>query len=99
MLILAIATEAFRNGMVEYDDSIVPFLQALATQNESGLMESERAKTALERRGLEDALVSARIIVRQAAEYARARRGTTLTVEDVQRAYRAQFCRVWPFCR
>ena len=94
-----IASEAGRQRMGQYYTNIVDYLQSLATQNESALMESEMRKIAAERRGIPDALQSVRTLVKDAAVRAAADNRTTLTLEDVSAAYQAQLCRVWPFCR
>jgi len=97
-----IKSEAARSGLTQYESEmpeIIYFLQNQAIENESILMRDQRLRPLQEHRGIDDALVSVRIIVRQAAQYATQRGETTLTREDVGRAYLAQICRIWPFCR
>jgi hypothetical protein len=85
--------------MTEYQTAIIPYLQNLATANESVLMENEMKKAVGARRGILDALESAGAIVSEAATYAQAEKRTVLQVVDMQKAYAAKFCKVWPYCR
>jgi histone H3/H4 len=62
-------------------------------------MENEVRKTAALRRGVRDALASADFLAREASRYAAADNRKTLQLEDVRKAYQANFCQVWPFCR
>jgi len=94
-----VSTQAAESGMKEYQERIVNYLQNLATANESTLMESELRKSASSRRGVGDALSSARVLVKEASSYATADKRTLVTTADVEKAYRAKFCQVWPFCR
>jgi hypothetical protein len=95
----AVASEADYRGLKEYEDSIIDYLQRLASENERPLMLKEMRKAASARRGIPDAVNSARILVRRASRYAAAEKRTVLTQSDVEKAYRAKFCRVWPFCK
>jgi hypothetical protein len=56
-----VSTEAGRNNLERYQTGIIDYLQGLATQNESTLMEREVRKAASARRGIPDALISASI--------------------------------------
>jgi len=94
-----VSGEAARNEMREYQIAIIGYLQNLASGNEITLMESERRKAAGAQRGIEDALGSARELIRVASTYATADKRTLLTQSDVEKAYQARFCRVWPFCK
>jgi hypothetical protein len=94
-----IVTEASRTSIKTYEIAIVDYLQKLATTNEQPLMEREMRKAAGERRGLLDALSSARELTREAVGLAIAERRTLLKVSDFEAAYRSRFCRVWPFCK
>ena len=99
MLRAAIVYDTSMAGLKEYEPSIVGFLQRLAIQNESALMEIERRKTPSERRGMRDAEASMHKLIKQAAGYAALEKRTVLKEVDVEQAYRALFCGVWPFCR
>lgn len=94
-----VSNEAARGGMERYETEIVDFLQRLASENESALMEQELRKSASERRSIPDALRSTVELTRTASEYAKSERRDTLQVSDMERAYQARFCQVWPFCR
>jgi hypothetical protein len=95
----AIADETAHRGLERYEDSIIAFLQELAVSNESVLMESEAERPITARRGIPDALQSARSLVEEAANFTRADGRTTLTLGDMEGAYKIRFCSVWPFCR
>ena len=95
----AVSSEAGLRGLASYQTSIVTYLQDLASGNERFLMEDEMRKSASTRRGTGDALNSARVLVKEASAYASADRRTTLELADIEKAYRAKFCQVWPFCR
>jgi hypothetical protein len=95
----AIIAEAGENNLRQYEDSIVEYLQGLASQNEPDLMERELRKSASARRGIPDALKSARELTREACRYAAADKRPLLKLSDIQAAYRGKFCQVWPFCK
>lgn len=95
----AISSEAGRNSMNEYQTAIVDYLFDFARTNEPELMRVEFTKAVSERRGIPDALESARTIVRDASAIARNNNRIVLTRADVEIAYKAKFCRVWPFCK
>lgn len=94
-----IRLEAANNGMKEYETGIVNFLQTLAINNESILLEEELKKSATLRRGIPNALQSTKYLVETAAKFAQADKRSTLRLSDMQQAYQASYCRVWPFCR
>jgi hypothetical protein len=89
------------SGLLEYETRIVDYLQRLASENESPLMEREvrMHKVASERRGVPDALNSATELTKEASKYAAADRRTLLRMSDIEAAYRAKFCQFWPFCK
>jgi len=94
----AVSSEAAGSGL-EYETEIISYLQRLASENESILMEREMQKAASERRGISDALISAKILARDASRFAVAEKRTVLKLTDVEAAYRAKFCQFWPFCK
>ena len=94
-----VGSEAGRSGMERYSEGIAEFLQKLASDNESILMDRELRKTAAERRGIPDALESVRVLTREASRYAAEERRTTVQLADFQKAQQTRFCQVWPFCR
>jgi histone H3/H4 len=81
----AVSSEAANSGLAEYRLSIITYLQKLATDNESTLMDREVRKAASEQRGMADALDSARELTREACKYAAADKRTVLNLEDVTR--------------
>jgi hypothetical protein len=93
-----VATVAGRNKMKEYEPGAVRFLADLAAENESTLMEQEFRKVA-RRRGIPEALQGAAELTMQAAQHASAEGRTILKRVDMEMAYKAKFCQVWPFCR
>ena len=95
----AVSSEAASRGIREYEVGIVRYLQNLAIANEPILLEREIRKAAVSRRGTRDAFDSAKVLIDEASMYAISDKRTTLTVADVQKAYAAKFCQVWPFCK
>lgn len=95
----AVASEAGNRGLEKYETSIIGFLQGLASENERPLMLEEMRKAASVRRGIPDAVNSARELIRQASTYALAEKRAVLRQSDVEKAYWAMFCGVWPFCK
>ena len=95
----AFITEAANNKTDRYEPEIIEYLQRLASENERLLMEREVRKTAAQRRGIRDALRSVEELTREASRYAAADKRTTVQLADMQKAYVAKLCQVWPFCR
>ena len=95
----AILIATRQQGIARYEDSVVLFLQTLAESNETILLEAERRKPAESQRGVSHALASARNLIEVAANFAKADGRTKLTLADVNAAYIARFCQIWPFCR
>jgi hypothetical protein len=94
-----VSAEAANNNMTHYQTAAINFLQEQARQNEPILMDREIRKAAGTRRGIPDALASARELVKEAAQYAAADKRTLITRADIEKAHNAKFCRVWPFCK
>ncbi len=94
-----ISNEAAASGLTQYEQSVVRFLQHLATANEPELNAIELRKVASARRGVPEALSSARELARLAATYAANDGRKVLSLSDMETAYRAKFCQVWPFCK
>ena len=90
---------AVSRHLARYQNRAYQFLQDLAIANESDLMTEELKKSAGVRRGMREALQSAESLAQEAADYAVADNRDILTVDDIQKAYQAKFCRVWPFCK
>lgn len=95
----AVWTAAGRNNMKSYQTSIVDFLFDQARNNEEDLMRAEFSKSVQQRRGVSDALANARALVETASIMARREQRNLLTRADVEAAYRANYCSVWPFCK
>ena len=92
--------EARRRGLSQYQPAAVIFLQSLARENEAILLEAEERKAVVwRRRGVSDALESARRLARSAADLAGTEGRDTLTWHDVKSALETQYCQFWPFCR
>jgi hypothetical protein len=98
-LLGAVKSEAAQNNMNEYQTAIIDFLRTQAVANESTLMESERTKNVAQRRGVPEALTSARQLIKTASAIAAKDKRTLLTEADVRAAHTAMYCRVWPFCK
>ena len=95
----AVEREAGRASLTRYETGIVEYLRGLAVGNESILMEQEVKKAAGARRSIPDALASVSRVVQEASQYASLEKRGTLTLADVQKAYAANFCQIWPLCR
>lgn len=94
-----ISNEAATNQLKEYEVAVVEFLFSRARDNEATLMRAELTKSAALRRGMTDAIQSARVLAKAASALARSESRTVLTAGDMEKAFQAHFCRVWPFCR
>ena len=94
-----VSAEAGRAGLARYQVAVVDYLQRLAAENEAALMETELRKARESRRGVQDAIASARVLAKAASVCAVAAGRNVLQTEDMQRAYLANFCQIWPFCR
>lgn len=92
-------SEAYRNGMSHYETAIPPALRRYAIANESILMEREMQKSSYMRRGVDEALESVRVLIREASIIASQNHRTLITKLDFDAAYQRKFCQVWPFCR
>ena len=94
-----VGAEVLRNDMESYHTAIIDFLVSHAKSNETYLMEIENRKSVNQRKGVSEAFGSARDLIRTASDIASKDQRTTLTLEDVESAYRERYGRVWPFCR
>jgi hypothetical protein len=84
-------------GATVYDDEIIDYLLNLAIDNErrdSRFLRDYTVETVLQL-----TLASLERLIRQGVVYARQRRYRGVTLGDVEKAYQALFCRVWPFCK
>jgi hypothetical protein len=95
----AVIVEAASRNLTEYETAAVDFLQREAANNERTLMETEVRKIASLRRGVPEALQSARVLAKLAADYAIADRRSVLRESDIRAALASKYCQVWPFCR
>lgn len=90
---------AASNGLAYYQRVVPRTLITLARQNEQELLSEELTKSASIRRGVPDAIQSVTKVASAAARIAKDAGRNTLTKEDFDRAYAANFCRIWPFCK
>lgn len=91
--------EAFSEGMERYQTNIVDLLFEYSKENSRLLTEGEMRKEASKRRSEEDALESVSEIIKVASQIAREDQRTLLKESDFRQAYRARYCRIWPFCK
>ena len=91
--------EGRNRGLTQYEPSIISFLQNLAIANENELTRLEERRSFSERRGVPAALTSAREVLSLATAYAVNDKRKIVTRTDVEMAYRAKFCQIWPFCK
>ena|ERR1039457_21050 len=94
-----VSSVAGQFGLKQYRKAAVDYLQRLASENESALMETELRKTVASRRGTPEIVASVRALANEASRLASAAGRDTLLLEDMQKAYQVKFCQVWPFCR
>ena len=97
LLNAVVREEVSASELEDYPIYIVTFLQGMAVDNENKNSEAEFFKIEGEKRGIPEALDSARKIVRKAIEYAVERNKSVLTVEDIQTAYVSFHGQSWPF--
>lgn len=90
---------AGRAGLKNYRTIVPSRLVDLARSNERILLAEELKKSASERRTVEDAIQSVVKVASDAARIAASEGRDTLTESDFDIAYRANYCRIWPFCR
>ena len=82
-------------GYSTEETTIISYLQNLAVENERDPSFVRRP----EDQAIVFALQSARELISQALVYKRQRGDDLLTLGDIQKAYQALFCSVWPFCK
>lgn len=80
------------------EEEIIELLISFAIQNERHLMLIESKKPIYSRKGISDALSSARALVDEAYK-TKTEKLDTLTIEDIRRAYINKYCQIWPFCK
>ena len=96
----AVAAEAASNNFTHYQTPIVDRLVNLAVQNESILFEQMRKTGST--KGVEDAIRSAREVIKEAARRSPVNMSAAervVTLAAFNEAYQAKFCSIWPFCR
>jgi hypothetical protein len=93
----AINSETRRLGFYKYQIGIDDYLQNLAVANERDDLPFLRGYSV--QTAYRVAMQSVTILIGLAVEYVRERGDTALMLEDVQKTYRAGFCRFWPFCK
>lgn len=92
-------TVATMRGMKKYNPRIIGHLQNLAVKNEEFLMAREHLLEESQQRGVQHAMRSVRVVMQEAAANARRAGRTTIMLEDVEAAYEAKFCTIWPLCK
>jgi hypothetical protein len=93
-----VRNSAGRYGMRQYHTAIVGWIAEKIEENREVRVLSEMKQTASLRRSESDALNSVDLLLNYASENAKANDRETVTVADVQEAYRAHFCNFWPIC-
>ncbi len=93
-----VSRAAAQAGMEQYRRAIADTLQSYLDSSRPRRLLEENRKIASEQRSKQDALRSVRVLVTEASRYASAAGRKIVTVEDIQAAYQAKFCQVWPFC-
>src|SRR5258705_1890865 len=88
--------ESMTRGVQKYDATIIDYLQNLAIENERD-PSFLRRYTALG--AVRVATRSLKRLLAQAFAYAGERGDPAPRLEDVEKAYQALFCKIWPFCK
>jgi len=86
------------SGMSHYQQAIVSQLMSHLNEKKGVRLLEESKKAAHLQRTKLDALNSVQVLIETAAQYAREDRRTTVTKDDLDKAYKVKFCMVWPFC-
>lgn len=97
-IVETVEAAAARQGMQRYEVAIGTRLQAYLDQNRPQRLTEELKKVTAAQRTKADALASVTFLVTEASKLAAADRRTTVTEADLQKAYAANYCRIWPFC-
>ena len=93
-----VSSTASSAGMERYQTAIVDRLMLLLADRKQVRKLEESRKVGREQRTQSDALRSVNKLIESASSYAREEKRTTVTREDFEKAYQANFCMVWPFC-
>ena len=93
-----VSSTAAGAGMKQFQNDVVNKLMQHLTENREVLLEQEMTKTAGLRRSKLEALASVEVLVKEASQYASAEGRTLVRAGDLDKAYAARFCMVWPFC-
>lgn len=85
-------------GMGHYQTGIVDEIMSRLRANAKERRLQEERRPFAQRRSKDDALASVGLLVGAASRYAAQEKRSTVTVDDFQLAYRANYCKVWPVC-
>jgi hypothetical protein len=94
----SVSSAAERAGMKRFQAEVVNQLMQHLAENRELLVEQEMTKTAGLRRSKSEALACVEELVKQASRYASADGRTLVRAADLDEAYEARYCMVWPFC-
>jgi hypothetical protein len=86
------------SGMTHYRQAIVTRLMSHLEEKKGIRLLEESRKASHLQRTKSDALNSVQLLVETAAQYAKADNRKLVTEDDLDKAYEAKFCMVWPFC-
>jgi hypothetical protein len=93
-----VSRTAGRTGMQRYQPAMADTLVSYMAARRPQRLQEELRKSVAEQRTKADALQSVQVLVAEASQRAAANRRDTVTVTDLEEAYQAKFCQVWPFC-
>lgn len=93
-----VSRTAAASGMEKYQPLIVDRLMSHLEEKRTLRIVEESRKTAFQQRTKTDALNAVQVLIDEASRIGKSVGRTTVTVEDFDKAYKAKFCMVWPFC-
>lgn len=94
-----VSEETTKSQVSGYEPMAISFLVTQARLTERASLRTKDERIAFGKRDVQVAFESARILARDAAQYALEDGRDVVTQTDMAKAWRANFCRVWPFCR
>lgn len=93
-----VKTDAAKYGMKQYETGISEKIFQYAEKYGSSLIQEEIIKAASVRKTKEDALYSIDVLMENACIIAKRDNRDVVKQSDLDEAYTAKFCMIWPFC-
>lgn len=93
-----VETDAAKYGMKQYETGILEKIIQYAEKYGPSLIQEEIIKAAYARKTKEDALYSIDVLMENACMIAKKDKRDVVKQSDLEEAYTAKFCMIWPFC-